>query len=74
MENVVGPATVEAFYYLEVEVKEEHDPLEVKEPATPWIKEEVEEAQLETTGKAFFSNFLLLSLSSRVIKFCHFLL
>ena len=51
MENVVGPATVEAFYYLEVEVKEEHDPIEVKEPATPWIKEEVEEAQLETTGK-----------------------
>ena len=72
MENVVGPATVEAFHCLEV--KEEHDPLEVKEPATPWIKEEVEEAQLETTGKAFFSNFLFLSLSSRVIKFCHFLL
>ena len=49
MENVVGPATVEAFYYMEV--KEEHDPLEIKEPASPGIKEEVEEAQLETTGK-----------------------
>ena len=49
MENVVGSATMEAFYYLEV--KEEHDPVEVKEPATPGIKEEVEEAQLETTGK-----------------------
>ena len=69
MENVVGPATVEAFYYMEV--KEEHDPLEVKEPASPGIKEEVEEAQLETTGKAYFGHFLFLSLSS---KFCHFLL
>ena len=69
MENVVGSATMEAFYYLEV--KEEHDPVEVKEPATPGIKEEVEEAQLETTGKASFVHFLFLSLSS---KFSHFLL
>ena len=69
MENVVGPATVEAFHCLEV--KEEHDPLEIKEPASPGIKEEVEEAQLETTGKAYFGHFLFLSLSS---KFSHFLL
>lgn len=55
-----------------LEVKEEHDPFEVKELATPAIKKEVEEAQLETTatGWTFLVHFLYIFPINKIIKCC----